>query len=153
MSTPITIADVLAFVRTQRFAVQASLGPDDSIQAALVGIAATDSLEIVFDTLATTRKAQNLRSSSRTALVIGGWTAGDERTVQYEGLADEPTTAELDRLRAAYFAAWPDGPSRANWPGLTYIRVRPTWLRYSDFNQDPPVIAEFSGQDLKAQGV
>lgn len=144
----VTATDVLAFLRTQRFAVQASRGLDDSIQAALVGIAVTDSLEIVFDTLATTRKARNLRLSSRTALVIGGWVAGDERTVQYEGIADEPAKAELDRLKAVYYAAWPDGPSRASWPGLTYIRVRPTWIRYSDFNRDPPVIAELTGPDL-----
>lgn len=148
MSAPVTTADVLAFLRTQRLAVQTSRGAGDSMQAALVGIAVTDSLEIVFDTLATTRKVQNLRNSSRTALVIGGWTAGDERTVQYEGIADEPTGTELHRLRAVYFGVWPDGPSRATWPGLTYIRVRPTWIRYSDFNQNPPVIAEFTSEDL-----
>ena len=77
--------------------------------------------------------------------------AGNERTVQYEGPLDEPTGAELDRLRTAYFAAWPDGPSRAAWPGLVYIRARPTWIRYSDFTRDPPVIAEFTGQDLAGE--
>lgn len=144
----ITTAELLAFLRTQRLAVQASRGPDDSVQAAIIGIGVTDTLEIVFDTLATTRKARNLRVSPRLALVIGGWTSGDERTVQYEGIADEPAGTELDRLKAAYFDAWPDGRSRANWPGLTYVRVRPTWIRYSDYNQSPPLIAEFAGQEL-----
>lgn len=144
----ITTADLLAFLRTQRFAVEASRGPDDSIQAALIGIAVTDTLEIVFDTLASTRKAPNLRRSPRMALVIGGWSPGDERTVQYEGIADEPTGMELDQLKAAYFEAWPDGPSRANWPGLIYVRVRPTWIRYSDFNRNPPLIAELAGDRL-----
>ena len=27
--------------------------------------------------------------------------------------------------------------------GLIYVRSRPTWIRYSDFNQDPPLIVEF----------
>ena len=144
----ITTAELLAFLRTQRLAVQASRGPDDSVQAAIIGIGVTDTLEILFDTLATTRKARNLRVSPRLALVIGGWTSGDERTVQYEGIADEPAGTELDRLKAAYFDAWPDGRSRANWPGLTYVRVRPTWIRYSDYNQRPPLIAEFAGQEL-----
>src|SRR5690348_3233623 len=123
----ITPAELLAFLRTQRFAIQATRGLDDSVQAALIGIAVTDALEIVFDTLATTRKAQNLRRSPRIALVIGGWIPGDERTVQYEGIADEPSGTELDRLKAVYFDAWPDGPSRASWPGLIYVRVRPAW--------------------------
>jgi hypothetical protein len=91
-----TATDVLAFLRTQRLAVQASRGAGESVQAALVGIAVTDALEIVFDTLASTRKARNLRLSPRAALVIGGWMSGDERTVQYEGPTDEPTGAELD---------------------------------------------------------
>src|SRR5690348_10505438 len=114
-----TNAALLAFLRTQRLAVQASRAGDESVQAALVGIATTDALEIVFDTLATTRKARSLRRSARIALVIGGWATGDERTVQYEGIADEPRGADLERVKGAYFAAWPDGPSRADWPGLT----------------------------------
>jgi hypothetical protein len=145
---PITTGDVLAFLRTHRFAVEASRGVGDAVQAAIVGIAVTDSLEIVFDTLATTRKARNLRASPRAAFVIGGWAAGDERTVQYEGIADEPTGTELDRVKTAYFAAWPDGLARASWPGLIYIRVRPTWMRYSDFNQNPPLIAEFGAHEI-----
>jgi hypothetical protein len=76
-------------------------------------------------------------------LVIGGTTAGDERTVQYEGVADEPTGAELRRLKELYFESFPDGRERQAWPGITYIRTRPRWIRYTDFNQDPPETVEF----------
>jgi hypothetical protein len=24
-----------------------------------------------------------------------------------------------------------------------HLRLRPTWIRYSDFNQDPPLVVEF----------
>ncbi len=143
-----TTAHLLEFLRTQRLAVQASRGDSDNIQAAIVGVAITDSFEIVFDTLSTSRKAQNLRANPQIALVIGGWMSGSERTVQYEGTVDEPTGPELERLKAAYFATWPDGPSRAAWPGLIYIRVRPTWIRYSDYTRDPPLITEFTGEDF-----
>ena len=145
-----TPADLLAFMRTQRLAVQASIGEESGVQAALVGIAVTDAFEIVFDTLDSTRKARNLRSTPTCAFVLGGWHNGDERTVQYEGIADEPTGDELERIKAAYYLAWPDGPSRQSWAGLVYIRVRPTWIRYSDFNSDPPEIVELSGADLGA---
>lgn len=145
-----TTAEVLDFLRANRLAVQASRGVGETIQAALVGFAVTDAFEIVFDTLDTTRKMTNLRVSPQVALVIGGWSPGDERTVQYEGIADQPTGNELERLKRVYFAAWPDGPSRARWPGLVYVRVRPTWIRYSDFNQTPPVVVEFSSQHLRA---
>jgi hypothetical protein len=139
---------LLEFLRRHRLAVQASVSPLGGSQAALVGFAVTDDFEIVFDTLDSTRKAQNLRCNPRLALVIGGLEAGDERTVQYEGVADEPSGEELERLKAVYYRAYPDGPSRLAWPGLIYVRVRPTWVRYSDYHVDPPQIVEFRADQL-----
>ena len=142
-----TPTELLQFMRTHRLAVEASCAAEGGVQAALVGIAVTDTFEIVFDTLATTRKARNLRASPRAAFVLGGW-AADERTVQFEGIADEPVGAELDRIRTVYFTAWPDGPTRASWPGITYFRVRPTWIRFSDFTGASPHIVEFTSEQL-----
>src|SRR5229473_7539663 len=127
---------LLEFLHLHRLAVLTSVSPAGMPQAAIVGFAATDQFEIVFDTLRATRKAQNLRLTPRVAFVIGGWVPDDERTVQYEGEADEPSGAELDRLKQVYYAAYPDGPGRTSWPGLIYVRVRPTWVRYSDYNKD-----------------
>jgi len=140
--------ELVQFMRTQRLAVEASSAPEGGVQAALVGIAVTDALEIVFDTLTTTRKARNLRASPRAAFVLGGWSGADERTVQFEGIADEPVGAELDLLKKVYYAAWPDGPTRLSWPGITYFRVRPTWIRFSDFTGAAPHIVEFTSDQL-----
>jgi uncharacterized protein YhbP (UPF0306 family) len=139
---------LLEFLRQHRLAVQASVSAANRPQAAVVGCAVTDQFEIVFDTLESTRKAQNLRQNDKVALVIGGLIAGDERTVQYEGVADEPSGTDLDRLKKVYYSAYPDGPSRVTWPGLIYVRVRPTWIRYSDYNASPPEIIEFRPEQL-----
>lgn len=143
-----TARDLLGFVRGYRLAVQASVAASSVPQAAVVGFAVTDRFEIVFDTLEATRKVQNLRLNERAALVIGGVTDGDERTAQIEGIADEPSGNELKRLQEAYYRAHPDGRDRLDWPGLIYVRVRPTWARYSDFNHDPPTIVEFGTEEL-----
>lgn len=140
--------ELLKFLRGHRLAVQASVSPAAAPQAAVIGYAVTDRFEIVFDTLDSSRKGQNLRRNNRLALVIGGLVDGEERTVQYEGIADEPSGEELDHLKQVYYAAWPDGPSRLTWPGLIYVRVRPTWIRYSDFSANPPEIVEFTGDQL-----
>ena len=102
--------------------------------------------EIVFDTLASTRKCQNLRHHPRISVVLG-WE--QEITVQYEGTADEPTGSELERLTAIYFAVYPECMSHQNWEGITYVRIRPTWIRYSDFNPNGKII-EFSATDIGA---
>ena len=139
---------LLAFLRGHRLAVQASVSAADRPQAAVVGFAISDEFEIVFDTVESTRKAQNLRCNPSLALVIGGVNDGDEQTVQYEGIADEPSGSELERLTTVYFAAHPDGPSRLSWPGLMYVRVRPTWIRYSNYTANPPEIVEFRAEQL-----
>jgi hypothetical protein len=108
-----------------------------------VGFIVTDDFEIVFDALDTARKIHNLRQNPKMAFVIGGLHDGEERTVQYEGTADEPRGETLDRLKEQYFARFPDGRERQSWPGITYVRVRPRWVRFSDFSQRPPEIVEF----------
>jgi pyridoxine/pyridoxamine 5'-phosphate oxidase len=128
------------FVKQQRLGVVSSISAGGWPQSALVGIAATPLLEIVFDTLKTTRKYANLVANPRCSLAIG-WQG--EQTVQLEGIASRPAGPELERYQAIYFAAWPDGPARLSWPAIAYFVVRPSWIRYSDYDRDPPVVEEF----------
>jgi general stress protein 26 len=142
---PVTRAELCQFIGRHRLGVLATVSDTGAPEAAVVGVAVTDDLELVFDTLGSTRKAHNLRRDPHIAVVIG-W--DHEQTVQYEGLADEPAGAELERLRRRYFEQFPDGPSRLAWPGITYFRVRPTWIRYSDFRTPQAMVIELSGDEL-----
>lgn len=135
------IADIYEFIAKQKLGVVGSIGADGSPQSALVGIAVSSELEIIFDTVKSSRKFQNLIVNPRCSFVVG-W-AG-ETTVQYEGHARLPEGRELARYQQIYFTAWPDGPSRLTWPGITHFVMRPTWLRYSDFDKNPPLIQEFT---------
>jgi general stress protein 26 len=141
----VTRTELLRFLQQHRLGVLATVSESGAPESAVVGIAVSDELELIFDTLASTRKCRNLRSNSHISFVIG-W--DKEITVQYEGVADEPQGAELDRLKQFYFAAYPEGPQRQSCPGITYFRVRPIWARYSDFNL-PRTIVEFTQRDLQ----
>lgn len=127
--------------------MQATVSASGAPQCAVVGYGVSDALEIVFDTLASTRKFVNLRADPRIALTIG-W--DDAITAQVEGVADCPTGAELERIRDVYFVAYPDGRDRLAWPGIQHVRVRPTWVRVSDFTVDPPHIVELGPDELSA---
>lgn len=133
-----TKRELAQFMRRCRHAAQASVSASGAPQAAVVGVAVSDDLEVFFDTLATTRKAENLRRDGRAALVL--WDA--QCTVQIDGVADEPQSSELARLKQLYFDSFPDGRERERWPDITYFRVRPRWLRYSDFSGAEPRIIE-----------
>ncbi len=137
----ITKADLYRFIAKHKLGVLSTIAEANTPQSALVGIAVTPELEIVFDTVKTTRKYPNLVARPRCSFVIG-W-AG-EQTLQYEGEAEELRASELERFQDVYFRAWPDGPSRLSWPGIVYFVVKPLWIRYSDFDMNPPLIQEFT---------
>ena len=136
-------------MRSRRYAVQSSISVNGAPQSAIVGIAVSDAFEIVFDTLGSSRKGENLRRRSDIAFVLGSLEGKDERTVQYEGVADEPTGSERTRLTELYLSVFPDGRQRQEWPGLIYVRATPRWLRYSNYNVDPPEITDFDVDALR----
>jgi Pyridoxamine 5'-phosphate oxidase len=136
-----TKADIYQFMSKQRLGVLGTISSGGSPQSALVGIAVTPELEIIFDTVKSSRKFQNLISSSGCSFVVG-W-AG-EITVQYEGQAGQPEGVALARYQQVYFDRWPECRSHLSWPGITHFVVRPSWIRYSDFDQNPPLVEEFT---------
>jgi hypothetical protein len=128
-------------MRTHRLGVLATV--TDAVtgqpEAAVVGIAVTPDCEIVFDTVRSARKYRNLVDRPRVALVIG-WK--QETTIQYEGVARELGGPEDDRYREVYYSIYPDGRERAaSWEGLVHFVVKPTWVRYSNYNE-PVEISE-----------
>ncbi|MGB8364490.1 MAG: pyridoxamine 5'-phosphate oxidase family protein [Rhizomicrobium sp.] len=134
-------AELLAYMRTHKLTVVATVNRSGAPEAALVGIAITDSFELIFDTVSASRKHANLVFDPRIAVTFCG---PGEQTLQYEGLAFPiSTTGPADRpYREAYYGTWPDGRSRLDWDGLVYWGVKPVWARYSDFDRGP-LIAEF----------
>jgi len=125
------VEEVFQFMNGERLAVLATVDKHGRPEAALMGFAVTPELEIIFDTVKTSRKYPNLKHNARVAWVIGCTT---EVTVQYEGVAEELAGEELAKHKKTYFAAFPDGPARESWPGITYFVVRPKWVRYCDYD-------------------
>ena len=140
-----TKAELLVFLRSHRLAVVASVDPAGAPAAAVVGFGVSDKFEVIFDTLSTTRKATNWRSNNKAAAVIG-W--DDEVTVQINGIADEPQREELGPLTEVYFTAWPECRTHQAWANITYFRIRPTWLRLSDYRPDGHGITEWTAAEL-----
>jgi pyridoxine/pyridoxamine 5'-phosphate oxidase len=132
---------LLEFLQSNRLGVLSTVGPKGEPQSALVGFAITPEFEIVFDTVSRSRKFANLARDPRVAFVVG-WEG--EVTVQFEGVARQISSTELGSYHEIYFQAFPDGPARLKWAGITYYVVAPKWIRYSDFSQSPPTIQEFA---------
>ncbi|MGB2627969.1 MAG: pyridoxamine 5'-phosphate oxidase family protein [Candidatus Acidiferrum sp.] len=125
------LSEVFQFMDGERLGVLATVSDQGSPEAALMGVVVTPELELIFDTLNTTRKYSNIKKNPRVAFVIG---CSSEISVQYEGVAEELSGDDLAKYKRHYFAKFTDGPARENWPGMTYFVVRPRWLRFCDYN-------------------
>ena len=134
--------ELLGFMRARRYAVVATTSPTGYPHAAVVGVAITDTFEIIFDTLDSTRKMADLRANGRAAFTFGSLEDKTATTLQLEGEGVEPLDAERERVVAAYLRTFPDGRERQKWPGITYVCVAPHWLRFSDFSGAVPHIVE-----------
>jgi general stress protein 26 len=120
------------FIKQHKLAVVSTLSKDNKPEAALVGFAISEDLEIVFDTVKTSRKYHNLLQNPAVAVVVG-W--DNETTVQYEGVATELSGEGADRYKEIYFEAYPDGRERdKTWPDIVHFKISPKWIRYSNFN-------------------
>jgi len=108
------VEEVFGFMNRESLAVLATAADTGQPEAALMGFAVNRELEIIFDTVKTSRKYPNLKRNPRVAWVIGCTT---EVTVQYEGLAQELEGPELAKYQQTYFAKFTDGPARLTWPG------------------------------------
>ncbi|GAC1310962.1 MAG: pyridoxamine 5'-phosphate oxidase family protein [Mucilaginibacter sp.] len=131
---------VYDFISGSNLGVVSTISPDIKPEAALIGIAVSTDLEIVFDTVKTSRKYHNILKTPFVALVIG-WDG--EITVQLEGRATVLTSSD-EHLKEIYFDVYPDGRERAKtWPDIVHFKITPTWIRYSNFNE-PVLIEEMS---------
>ncbi len=131
--------DLLAYLKGQRYGVLGSLSAEGEPQGALVGYAVTPALQILFDTIRSSRKYRNLLAHPRASFTVGAGCAThatelDERTVQFEGIAEELSGEALARLRPVYYHAWPDGSDREAWSEITWFVLHPLWIRYSDYS-------------------
>jgi pyridoxine/pyridoxamine 5'-phosphate oxidase len=129
---PLQKSTLVEFVRARVLGVASTISASGAPEAAVVNLAVTDDLELIFYAVQQTRKCANLRRDPRIAVVVG-WE--DEQTLQLEGIADEPVEFELERLKQVYAASRPSAAAQMVWPGLTYFRVRPTWARLSKYSR------------------
>ena len=126
------------FIKQYNLAVISTCATEQMPQAALIGFAISENLEIIFDTVKTSRKYQNLLQNPSVALVIG-W--DNETTLQYEGIAEELKGDDAGSYKELYYETYPDGRERSKtWPDIVHFKITPAWIRYSNYNE--PVIIE-----------
>ena len=111
-------------------------------ESALIAFVESDSLELYFQTGTNTRKFENLKINSKVSFVIGF----GRTTVQYEVDASEVRDeAKMIRIRQLFLDK--NSPTTAeflNRPEISYFEVCPTWIGYSDYSHEKPIVFELT---------
>ena len=129
------------FISTQLFGVFSSNGSEGFPESAVVAFSTTESLEIIFFTEESTRKYKNILKDNKVSFVIG-WEKDKFTTVQIEGIATEIDQNELEVYKRNHAAKHPHSAKYMDLPEERFIKIKPTWIRYSDLSKDPEEIFE-----------
>ena len=122
------------FIKTHKLAVIASVNETSLPEAAVIGIAVTENLEIIFSSFVTSRKYANLQKNPKIALVIG-WEKGT--TVQYEGIAIELSQDEAEKQLETSLKKTQSIALKLELENQVVYKITPNWVRFSDLSIDP----------------
>lgn len=128
--------DVKQFLNQFETCVISTVGDNLQPEAATVGFSVDDDFKILIATNKKTRKAANLEKNNKVALVVG---FDGPRTVQIEGEAVKIDVEEnADRINLHYEKV-PAAKKFAGQSGQSYYLISPTWLRFTNYTQNPPI--------------
>lgn len=136
---------ILSFLQMQPMATVSTVAKNSNQpESALIAFVETHDLEIIFETFVGTRKWDNLQSNPSVSLVIG-WDTKKHITVQYEGIATPIPSTETEEYITLFLAK--DTPCTETFlrdPRVRLFKIRPDWIRYSDYTNNPPKIIELN---------
>lgn len=127
------------FLETQVRMVIATSSKENKPEAALVRFAYADDLSLVFGTSTITRKYINIQDNPTVAIVFGN---REKITVQYEGTVSSLVGEELNKYKEIYFKKSPSSKKYENQENQIYLKVKPFWIRYTDYTGYPNEIFE-----------
>lgn len=130
------LEDVKTFLTLSTTCVIATIGDSWQPEAATVGFSLDGELKVLIATNEKTRKAANLAENNKVALVVG---FDGPKTVQLEGEAEKiDQTKHQDRINL-HFEKVPGAKKFSGESGQNYYLITPTWLRFTDYTQDPAI--------------
>lgn len=130
----------LRLMEKNDYCVLSTVSSSGQPQSALVGFSNDSNFVLTIGTGNDTRKWRNIISNPKVSIVV---TEG-KVTVQYEGTAAPLEGEELKQRKAAHFAKLPGAKKYESDPSQAYLKIVPTWVRYTDTSQDPQLVGEMT---------
>lgn len=129
---------ILEFIKKQTLAILSTATPTGKTESAVMAIATGDSWEIYMSTENNTRKVPILQANNQASLIIGGL---GSPSIQIDGHCYVASGSDADLVKNQILMIHPDTKDYLTATSV-FLKFVPSWLRYSDFSQNPPTIVE-----------
>lgn len=133
---------LLTLLQKESLCVLATTNLDGKPEAAVMAYAINNRFEVYMFTESSTRKWQNIICCPRVAIVVGGFK--NDPTVQLDGVCVGLTKKEHKTIPQYVLGVHPEWQDYFSSPSGEWLKIVPSWARYSDFSTNPPKIAEIS---------
>ncbi|OGK32398.1 hypothetical protein A3F57_04840 [Candidatus Roizmanbacteria bacterium RIFCSPHIGHO2_12_FULL_36_11] len=134
---------ILDFIKKSRVSVLATVLVNGSPHVAAMHYSHGDNpLEIYFSVDKTSLKCQLLLKKKKCqASVVIGFSEQDWLTLQMDGLISiVGDREELKTIKTIHYKKNPNSQEFENDPNTIFLIFKPKWIRYTDFNFEPPRI-------------
>ena len=134
---------ILEFLEKNRVSVLTTLLVDGTPHGATLHYSfKTDPLELYFSVDKTDRKCQALAQSNEgKAAVVIGFSEQEWLTLQIDGkIKIVEDKDKIKEIKTIHYKRHPNSQKFENDPNTVFLVFQPTWLRYTDFNVEPPKI-------------
>lgn len=135
-----TLEDMLTRANTTNIMTIATVGENGEPQAATVEFCVQGN-DILFDSVETSRKVNNIERGSHVALVM---MPSETSTIQLQGEAVALTGDERARAVEVYLTKIPRASAWINNTDVKVFSVRLTWARYTDVSTHPWDVQELT---------
>lgn len=131
---------ILEVLRQNEFGVIATNGTQ-APESAVVAVSETEDLEIIFGSFDHNRKNKNIKNNPNISIVIG-WDKIIKKTLQIEGIAILTEGEEREMAENIHCAKNKGSNVYRGNSKQEYFKVKPVWIRYSDFSVNPKEVWE-----------
>ncbi len=132
---------ILNFLKRNGLCVISTSTKGGKPESAVMAFTIKDDFICLFNTEPETRKYKNLEQNKQVSVVVGGFK--EDPSVQIDGVAEILEGEEAAAAKKYILAVHPEWASYFNSPTGKFIKVKPSWLRYSDFSKEPIETVEF----------
>ena len=134
---------VLKFLQGQGLCVLATAGKDGKPEAATVSYVVKDDFSLLINTDTTTRKYKNIEENDHVAVVVAAG-EGANPNVQIDGTIEKLDDAAAAKAKEYTLKLHPEWKDYYESPTGVWYKIKPSWMRYSDFSGQPPDTEELT---------